>query len=104
EEYFKALKTGCAYESKQLESAHALINLLAYCLVVAYALLLMRTLARANKNRHATHLFNGLQLKCLHPLSRRKLAPTPTLREALLPTAPLGCPTTNNCEPGWTTL
>lgn len=104
EEYFKALKTGCAYEAKQLESAHALINLFAYCLVVAYALLLMRTLARAKKNRPATDLFNPLQLKCLHLLSRRKLAPTPTLREALLRTAALGGHIKNNGEPGWRTL
>ena len=46
EEYFCAVKTGCGFERRQLESAHALYNMLAFCLVLAYVLLLMRTLAR----------------------------------------------------------
>ncbi len=104
EEYFKALKTGCAFESRQLESAHALFNLFAYCSVVAYALLLMRTLARAKKNTPATDVFNTTQLKCLRLLSRGKLEKTPTAREALLRTAALGGHIKNNGEPGWRTL
>ena len=104
EEYFKALKTGCAYESRQLESAHALFNLFAYCLVVAYALLLMRTLARAKKNSPATDVLSTTQLKCLRLLSRGKLEQRPTAREALLRTAALGGHIKNNGEPGWRTL
>ncbi len=35
EEYFKALKTGCQYEKRQLESAHSLLNALAILAPVA---------------------------------------------------------------------
>lgn len=48
EEYFKALKTGCAFEQRQLESFRTLSNLLAYSLVVAYAILLLRAMARSD--------------------------------------------------------
>ena len=104
EEYFKALKTGCAFESRQLESAHALLNLFAYSLIVAYALLLMRTLARAKKDRPATDVLTPFQLRCLRLLSRGKLERTPTIRQALLRTAALGGHIKNNGDPGWRTL
>lgn len=104
EEYFKALKSGCAFESRQLESAHGLFNLFAYCLVVAYALLLMRTLSREKKDRPATDVFTATQLRCLHLLSRGKLEPAPTIRKALLRTAALGGHIKNNGDPGWRTL
>jgi len=104
EEYFKTLKTGCAFESRQLESAHGLFNLFAYALVVAYALLLMRTLSREKKDRPATDVFTASQLRCLHLLSRGKLERAPTVRKALLRTAALGGHIKNNGEPGWRTL
>ena len=53
EEYFKAIKTGCAFESRQLESAKTLEALLAYTLIVAYALLLLRSLSRQDTNSPA---------------------------------------------------
>jgi hypothetical protein len=36
EEYFKALKTGCQYERRQLETAHSLLNALAILAPVAW--------------------------------------------------------------------
>ena len=46
EKYFKALKTGCSYEKRQLESFHALRNPLAVFAPMACRLLLLRTEAR----------------------------------------------------------
>ena len=46
EEFFKALKTGCAFERMQLESFHALHNALALCLPMAWQMLLLRAVAR----------------------------------------------------------
>lgn len=43
EEFFKALKTGCAYEKRQLESYDALSNALAIFSVIAWRLLLARS-------------------------------------------------------------
>ena len=46
EEFFKCLKTGCAYEKRQLESLDTLLVALALLAPIAWQLLLMRHLAR----------------------------------------------------------
>lgn len=104
EEYFCAVKTGCGFERRQLESAHALFNMLAFCLVVAYVLLLMRTLAREDTRRPAEDVLSNEQLVCLRLLTPKGLAKAPTVREALLRIAALGGHIKNNGEPGWRTL
>jgi hypothetical protein len=104
EEYFKAIKTGCAYESRQLESFHALSNLLAYTLIVAYALLLMRALSRAKQVVPATHVLGKSELEVLRLASKKKLGKTPQLREAMLAIASLGGHLPSNGEPGWRVL
>lgn len=53
EEYFKALKTGCAIEKRQLESKHALVNALAVLIPIAWRLLRLRALARENASAPA---------------------------------------------------
>ena len=105
EEYNKALKSGCAYEEAQLETAHALFNLFGYCLILAYALLLMRALSRSKKQLPASHLFTPAQITCLRVLSpRRKLSQAPTVQEALLACAGLGGHLKRNGPPGWQTM
>ena len=103
EEYFCAVKTGCGFERRQLESADSLFNMLAFCLVVAYVMLLMRTLAR-DDSQPATEVLSNEQLACLRLLSPKRLSATPTIREALLRIAALGGHIKNNGEPGWRTL
>jgi Transposase DNA-binding/Transposase Tn5 dimerisation domain len=46
EEYHKALKTGCALEQRQLQSAQGLLALLGFLAIVAVRLLQLRTVAR----------------------------------------------------------
>lgn len=104
EEYFKAVKTGCAYESRQLESFHALSNLLAYTLVIAYALLLMRALSRAKKSWPASSVLSESEIEVLRRLEKPKLQPDATLNEALLAIAALGGHIKNNGDPGWMVL
>ncbi len=104
EEYFKAVKSGCAYEQRQLESAHALVNLFAYTLVVAYALLLMRALSRTGTDIPASELLTQEQILVLHLNNKKKVSRHPTLREALLAIAALGGHLKNNGDPGWQTL
>src|SRR6185312_4449607 len=53
EEFFKALKTGCQFEKRQLESAHSLLNALAILAPVAWRLLLLRHLARTDRKAPA---------------------------------------------------
>lgn len=103
EEYFKAVKTGCAFESRQLESAQTLEALLGYTVIVAYALLLMRSLSRQERDEPASVLLSSTQLKILQ-LKVKKLPPGPTVRQALLAVAGMGGHLKNNGDPGWRTL
>jgi hypothetical protein len=103
EELFKTTKTGCAFESKQLESFHTLTNLLAYVLVVAYAMLLLRASSRTGRDEPAGSIFTDKQLALLRAVTR-KLPAKPTVREALFALAGLGGHLKNNGDPGWRTL
>ena len=104
EEFNKSLKSGCGYEDAQLESAHALFNLLGYCAIIAYMMLLMRALSRSNKKLPPSHFFTPAQLACLHAVSSRERSNDPTLEEALLATAALGGHLKRNGLPGWKTI
>jgi hypothetical protein len=104
EEYFKTVKTGCAFESRQLESFKTLSNLLAYSLILAYALLLMRALARTNTNLPADALLSEEQVLCLRLMTKRKAAKLKTAREVLDAIAELGVHLRSNGDPGWRVL
>ncbi len=104
EDYFKTVKTGCAYEKRQLESFHALSNLLAYTLVVAYALLLMRALARANRTLPADAILTPSEIQVLRRVKHARLPAEASVRDALLAIAALGGHIKNNGDPGWQVL
>ena len=104
EEYFKALKTGCQYEKRQLESAHSLLNALAVLAPIAWRLLLLRHLARHAPNRPATDALTARQIEVLHAVARRPMPNRPTVEEAMLAIAGLGGPLPRNGEPGWLVL
>ncbi len=104
EEYFKTLKTGCAFESRQLESFKTLSNLLAYSLILAYALLLLRALARTGKDLPADALLSREQLLCLRLMTKRKASQLKTSRQVLDAIAELGVHLRSNGDPGWRVL
>jgi hypothetical protein len=104
EEYFKALKTGCAYEKRQLESDHTLFNGLALLVPIAWQLLLLRTLARDHADIPATQALTETQVAVLVATSAKKLSPLLTVREAMLAIAGLGGHIKNNGDPGWMVL
>jgi hypothetical protein len=104
EEYFKAVKTGCAFESKQLESFHTLTNMLAFVTVVAYALLLMRTFTNTITPEPATSILSVQQVEILRACTHQPLPQHMTVREALLAVAALGGHLKNNGDPGWRVL
>jgi hypothetical protein len=56
EEFFEALKTGCQFEKRQLESFHALTNALALFLPIAARLLALRSAARVAPTALCTSL------------------------------------------------
>lgn len=112
EEFFKALKTGCAFEKRQLESFHALMNALAVFSVIAWRLLLLRAVARQAPHTPASAALTGRQLRMLTQLSqvddarvrRVRLPDRPTTHDALMAVAGLGGHLKNNGLPGWQVL
>jgi hypothetical protein len=104
EEYFKALKTGCQYEQRQLESAHSLLNALAVLAPVAWRLLLLRHLGRHAPNRPASDALTKPQLDVLRSVARRPMPKHPTVQEAMLAVAGLGGHLRRNGDPGWLVL
>jgi len=104
EEYFKALKTGCAFERRQLESYDALLRALALFMPIAWQMLLLRNVARTNPDAPASDVLGPTQLAVLRACSSTKLPPKPTCRAVLLAVAALGGHLRNNGEPGWIVL
>jgi hypothetical protein len=103
EEFFKALKTGCAFEKRQLESMHTLENALALFIPMAWGLLRLRVLAREHPELSAAAVLTPTQITILR---RKKLLSTskPSAHEALLAVAALGGHIVANGSPGWIVL
>lgn len=108
EEFFKALKSGCAIEKRQLESVHSLTNVLAISLPIAWLMLKLRHIGRNEPNRPAPHSLSPLMLRCLRLLykkrTRRILPETPTYKELSWAIAALGGHIRNNGDPGFIVL
>jgi hypothetical protein len=109
EEYFKALKTGCAYESRQLESLKTLTNLLGIFSVIAWRLLLLRSLHRQAPDADATEIFGSSLLEALasnlrHIGERRPFPARPTITDVFNGIALLGGHIRSNGSPGWQVL
>lgn len=103
EEFFKALKTGCAFEKRQLESYHALSNALAVFSVVAWRMLLARAVSRAQPTAKSRTVFSESQLRILQ-LRLKLPRPPATAKDALFAVARLGGHLKRNGDPGWLTL
>lgn len=109
EEYFKALKTGCAFESRQLRSVHTLTNALGLLSVIAYRLLLLRTLERTAPATRAAEIMDPLLLEALaarlkHIREPNPLPPSPTVADVMKGIARLGGHHKSNGPPGWQLL
>ena len=107
EEYFKALKTGCAFEKRQLTTLDGLVRALAFFIPMAWRLLVLRHLGRADRPLPVRHVLDTEQLCLLRKLLDRRryqLPPRPPVRDAMLSIAALGGHITNNGAPGWLVL
>jgi hypothetical protein len=112
EEFFKALKTGCAFEKRQLESLRTLVNALAMFSVIAWRLLLLRSVAHATPDCSATAVLTHEQVDVLQRISKMSDPALPqvhmprsaTANDALLAVARLGGHLKNNGAPGWIVL
>jgi hypothetical protein len=106
EEYFKALKSGCSYEKRQLSTLHALTNALALFAPIAWRQLLMRSAAQEHQDAPASTVFTQDELFVLKAKARKRclLPENPTVRDAFLSIAALGGHLKRNGPPGWKTL
>jgi hypothetical protein len=103
EEFFKALKTGCAFEKRQSESLQALLVVLGLLMPVAWQMLALRSLAHDDPNAPATAVLRPSQLDALVAWDRLKTTDV-SVRDALLAIARIGGHLKRNGDPGWITL
>lgn len=111
EEYWKALKTGCAFESRQLEALATLERALALCIPIAWHMLLLRNVARDAPATPASRLLSPMALQLLLTIAttpanvwKFKLSEDPTAGELLLAIARMGGHLPNNGSPGFLTI
>jgi hypothetical protein len=104
EDYFKAIKSGCNFEKRQLEDYEGLVNLLAVFAPIAYRMLLIRHEARRTPDARATVVISQDHLDVLRARGRIRLSENPTTKEIYLAIAALGGHLKHNGDPGWSTL
>lgn len=105
EEYFKALKTGCAIEKRQLGSYAALLNALGVFLPIAWTLLQLRDAVRAEPPPPGKTLLTPNLIIVLRAISERiKVPAEPTAKDITYAVAGLGGHLKRNGDPGWQTL
>jgi len=105
EEFFKALKSGCSIEQRQLDSYDALQKMLALFIPIAYRLLLLRGMERQRPGASPDTGFSAVELHIMQSHdSTREMPPMNTLADALLYLARMGGHLKNNGPPGWQTL
>lgn len=104
EEFFKALKTGCRFEERLLETYEGLLRVLAIFLPIAWQMLHLRQLPRERPDVAAAAYLAPLQLMVLRAVSTIPLPPQPTIQEATRAIARMGGHIKNNGPPGWLTL
>jgi hypothetical protein len=104
EEFFKALKTGCIYQERELEDREALLLALVFFLPIACQLLWLRSCSRSKPDAPAEGLVNDIQMRVIRHFSSRKLSAAPSMRELVWAIAAIGGHIKNNGEPGWQVL
>lgn len=105
EEYFKALKTGCSLEQRQINSYEGLRKVMALFVPIAYRLLLLRGLQRQRARSSARQFFSDVDLLLLQSDdATRELPPLRTLADAMTYVARMGGHLKQNGPPGWQTL
>lgn len=104
EEFFKALKTGCSFEQRQLGDYEGLVNALAVFVPIACRMLWLRSRAQHAPDVPASTVLHPDELEVLRAAGPKKLPERPSARDALLAVAALGGHIRWNGEPGWLTI
>jgi hypothetical protein len=106
EEFFKAIKTGCRFESHQLEAIKGLLVALSIESTIAWQLLRLRHVARHDPCASGRNLLTSGQLAALTILRARRGEGSEELSvdNVINELARLGVHLTNNGPPGWLVL
>jgi hypothetical protein len=104
EEFFKALKTGCSYEQRQLESKKTLTNALAVFSPIAIQMLLLRALSRTKERIPLQVVFTKSQIAVLRRFSEAKLPKRLGTQSMFAAIATMGGHLKSNGPAGWMVL
>lgn len=104
EEFFKVLKTGCAFSRRQFESRKTSQTALALTLPVAWRMLLLRALDREFPDAPARVVLTEEELVVLAALTRRARSTLKTVKDVTTALARLGGHIKANGPPGWQVL
>lgn len=106
EEFFKAIKTGCRFESHQLEDIKGLLRALAIESAIAWQILRLRHVARRDPHEDGEPLLTALQVDTLRRIREARGESTVSLTVQIVidELARLGVHLHNNGPPGWAVL
>jgi len=106
EEFFKAIKTGCRFESHQLEDIKGLLTALVIESAIAWQILRLRHVARSQPHAPGQPLLTRSQYQTLNRIRACRGLHTDALRvqEVIDELARLGVHLRNNGPPGWAML
>jgi hypothetical protein len=104
EEYFKALKSGCVFEERQLESRATIVKALALFVPIAWVLLRMRAASRSPIKTSIATVLSDAQITILKKETGLPLRRNSSAADAYLAVARLGGHIKNNGPPGWQVL
>ena len=105
EEYFKALKSGCRIQERQMESASNMLRILALLVPAAWRLLLLRAIATDAPEAHWSCVLTQLEFTLLTKrLPKARLRGDATVEQVLKAVAKLGGHLPRNGRPGWQSL
>lgn len=109
-EFFKALKTGCGLQKRQMDSTGAMLNMMALLLPVAWRLLTLRTIGEQQPDAYWSAVLTLIEFDVLLARNngrsrspRYQLASDATVAQVLAAVARLGGHIPRNGRPGWQT-
>jgi hypothetical protein len=101
EEYLKALKAGCSFEKRGLESLHGLLNCLALFAPIAVKLYNLKVIGRKHPQRRAADVINQAQVEILAEFTKTPQRELQTLGSLMGAVAAMGGHIKHNGPPGW---
>ncbi len=104
EEYFKALKTGCAFEKRGFESLEALINCLSILASMACQIYNLKMLSRTRPQEDARKHVPQRQIQILAQLTGQPEDEMTKVEDLVRAIARIGGHQKRNGPPGWQTL